>query len=315
MGKEARIGLVLGGGGARGLAHIGVLKVIEEVPIPIDILVGSSIGALVGGAYASGSSPQRIEEKVAQYLEGEVFQSSALKAIEQTRSFNGLGFGKRIQGYLKNRYLLIQAMLKPGILSGEDFQTTIDFFVPDILIEDTLMPFRAVATDLVSGEQITLSKGSLRQAVRASCAVPGAVEPLQNGDMILSDGGIISLIPISVARREGADIVIAVSVSLDICTEREFRNAVSVYTRATDIMSHQLKDIELSEADIVIQPDVGNLHWSEFSQAYHLIRIGEEAARARLTEIHQTIPGRKKWFTLTQVLKQIGKKSLKKSTG
>ena len=96
-------------------------------------------------------------------------------------------------------------MLKPGILSSDEFQTIINYFVPDILIEETEIPFHAVATDLVSGEQITFSSGSLRQAVRASCAVPGAVEPLQYGDMILSDGGIISLIPITVARKKGAE--------------------------------------------------------------------------------------------------------------
>ena len=213
MGRRNRIGLVLGGGGARGLAHIGVLKVIEKASIRIEILVGSSIGALIGGAYTAGNSPREMEEKFAQYLESEAFQNSALKAIEKIRTDDSLGFGKKIQGYLKDRYLLIQAMLKPGILSSEDFQTTIDFFVPDIPIEETQIPFRAVATDLVSGEQITFSSGSLRQAVRASCAVPGAVEPLQHGDMILSDGGIISLIPITVARKEGADIVIAVSVA------------------------------------------------------------------------------------------------------
>lgn len=308
MGRRNKIGLVLGGGGARGLAHIGVLKVIEEAAIPIEILVGSSIGALIGGAYTAGTSPQEMENNFAQYLEGEAFQTSALKAIEEIRPHDSLGFGKKIQGYLKNRYLLIQAMLKPGILSSDEFQTIINYFVPDILIEETEIPFHAVATDLVSGEQITFSSGSLRQAVRASCAVPGAVEPLQYGDMILSDGGIISLIPITVARKKGADVVIAVSVDQDICTEKEFRNAVSVYTRAADIMSHQLKDIELSEADIVIQPDVGNLHWSEFSQAHHLIRIGEEAAREKLTDIHQIVPARKKWFTLAQVIKQLGKR-------
>ena len=312
MGSLNQIGLVLGGGGARGLAHIGVLKVMDEASIPIGILVGSSIGALIGGAYAGGTSPQEMEKKFAQYLESEAFQTSALKAIEKVRTDEILGFGKKIQGYLKDRFLLIQAMLKPGILSGEEFQTTINFFVPDILIEEMVIPFRAVATDLVSGEQITFSTGSLRQAVRASCSVPGAVEPFQHGDMKLSDGGIISLIPITVARKEGADIVIAVSVDQDICTENEFRSAVSVYTRAADIMSQQLKDIELSEADIVIQPEVGNLHWSEFSQAYHLIRIGEEAAREKLTDIHQVVPGKKKWFTLSQVIKQLGKKDKKK---
>jgi len=295
--RKRHIGLALGGGGARGLAHIGVLRVLEQEEIHINLLVGTSIGALVGGAYASGMGPNEMQERIDEFLNSEEFQSSAIKAFETVNAPGEAGLTEKIQSYFKNRFFMVQAMFKPGILSREDFQHTIDFFIPDIQIEETRLPFRAVATDLVSGEQIIFSKGSLRQAVMASCAVPGAVEPIKEGQRILSDGGIICLIPSSVAREEGADIVIAVAVDRDLYSEEEFRTVAGVYHRVSEIMANKLKDIELMDADIVILPEVGDLHWASFSQARNLIQEGEKATREKLSDIRNAMPGIKKWFT------------------
>ena len=306
--RGRRIGLALGGGGARGLAHIGVLKVFEKEHIPVDILVGTSIGALVGGAYAAGMSPDAIEKRLEGYLESPEFQSSAIKAFEEAHEREGEeGLAHKIQNYFRNRFYMVQALLKPGILSNEDFKETIDFFIPDIRVEDTEIPFRAVATDLVSGKQIVFSSGSLRQAVLASCSVPGAVEPLKEGDMLLSDGGIICLVPISVARKEGADMVVAVGVDRDVCSTEALNNVIDIYYRASEIMSHELEASELMDADVLIQPEVGDLHWSSFSQATHLIREGERAAMDKLPLIRNAIPITRKWFTLKQLLKSRSK--------
>lgn len=293
--KRKRIGLALGGGGARGLAHIGVLRVLERERIPIDLIVGTSIGALVGGAYACGISPDELRKRVDAYLNSTEFQSSAMKAFETAHAKGELGLTEKIQSYLRNTFYLIQAMFKPGILPNEDFQTTINYFIPDIQIEETRIPFRAVATDLVSGEEIIFSKGPLRQAVMASCAVPGAIAPLKEGERLLSDGGIICLVPSSVARREGADIVISVAVDRCIGSE-ELRNVVDVYYRVSEIMGEKLKNYELAEADVVILPEVGDLHWSNFSQAMDLIDEGEKAAKEKLDDIRNIMPGIKKWF-------------------
>jgi len=301
--KKKRIGLALGGGGARGLTHIGVLMVLEREGIPIDLIVGTSIGALVGGAYASGISPDELRKRMNAYLNSPEFQSSAMKAFETAHAKGELGLTARIQTYLRNTFYLIQAMFKPGILPNEDFQTTINYFIPDIQIEETRIPFRAVATDLVSGKEITFSKGSLRQAVMASCAVPGAIAPLKEGERLLSDGGIISLVPSSVARQEGADIVIAVAVDRDIDPE-ELRTVVDVYQRVNEIMSEKLKNYELANADVVILPEVGDLHWSNFSEAINLIDEGEKAAREKLDDIRNVMPGLKNWFRFKKVSKR-----------
>jgi NTE family protein len=293
--KRKRIGLALGGGGARGLAHIGVLKVLERERIPIDLIVGTSIGALIGGAYASGISPDALQQKMEIYLNSDEFQSSAMKAFETAHAKGETGLTQKIQAYLKNCFYIIQAMFKPGILSNEDFQTTIDYFIPDIQIEETRIPFRAVATDLVSGQQITFSRGPLRQAVMASCAVPGAIAPLKDGEKLLSDGGTLCLVPSSVTREEGADIVISVAVDRCVSSE-ELRNVVDVYYRVSEIMGERLKNYELAEADVVILPEVGDLHWSNFSQAMNLIDEGERAATEKLEDIRRLLPGIKKWF-------------------
>jgi NTE family protein len=284
-----------------------VLKVFEQERIPIHIIVGTSSGALIGGAFASGIGADELREKVDEYINSPQFLSSAFKAFETVQAQNILGFTQRIQCYFRNNYYVVAAMLRPGILPEKAFDDAINHFIPDIGIEETEIAFRAVSTDLVTGEQVVLSEGSLRQAIKASCAVPVALAPVRSGERLLSDGGIISLIPSSVARREDADLVVAVNVSGDIATERELRNALSIYQRVSEIMAHQIENNELAEADIVIRPDVGNLHWCEFSQALSLIEEGEKAARERLEDIKRATPGGKKWFTLKQLLKPLMK--------
>ncbi len=299
--RKKRVGLALGGGGARGLAHIGALRVLEKEGVPIDLIAGTSIGALVGGAYASGSSSDELQKKAEEYLNSNEFRSSTIRAFEAAHAKGEISLAHKIETYLRNHFYMIQAMFKPGILSNEDFQATIDYFIPDIQIEETRIPFRAVATDLVTGEEITFSEGSLRQAVMASCAVPGAIMPLKEGERLLSDGGIICRVPSSVARREGADIVIAVVVDRGIGSE-ELRTVMDVYLRVSEIMGERLKQFELAAADVVVLPEVGETHWTSFSQALNLIDEGEKATKEKLGEIRRLIPGLKKRMRLKKVL-------------
>jgi len=298
--RRKRIGLALGGGGARGLAHIGVLRMLENEEIPIGLIVGTSIGALVGGAYVSGLNADELRKKVEDYLSSTEFRTSAIKAFEALHTKGEAGLTQRIQTYLRNHFYLIQAMFKPGILSNEAFQATINYFIPNIRIEETRIPFRAVATDLISGEEIIFSKGSLRQAVMASCAVPGAIAPIKDGERLLSDGGTICRIPSPVAKKEGADFVIAVVVDRGIGSE-ELRSVVDVYLRVSEIMGERLKRYELAEADVVIRPEVRDLHWSNFSQAMILVDEGEKAAREKLDAIRRLVPGIKKRFGFKKV--------------
>jgi len=300
--KKMSLGLALGGGGARGFAHIGVLKALEEESIPIDIITGTSVGALIGGAYASGITPDQLITMADEYLNSDEFQSSAIQAISEAHKKESGGITKRVQHYLKNHFYLAQMIFKPGILSSDNFQSMINHFIPDITVRDTPIPFRAVATDLMSGKEIVFSDGSLRQAVMASCAVPGAIEPMKSGDRLLSDGGIVSSVPIDAAREAGAGIVIAVTVAHDIAYREDFQTALAVYSRATDIMSHHLMNHTLKKADIVIRPRVGTLHWSDYLQAKDLIHEGEEATRECIDAIRTILRRSTGWASLVSRL-------------
>lgn len=312
---EARkVGLALGGGGVRGFAHIGVLKVLEQNGIPIDLIVGSSAGALFGGAYACGDSPQVIKSKMEAYICSPEFQSSMIKSFGLTIVDQApKGPIKRFRYLIKNRYCMVKALFRPAVLPTEDFQSLINYFIPDINIQQTLIPFRAVTTDLITGRAVVFSQGPLRQAVLASCAFPGAIEPIRQGDWILADGGIACMVPVHAAREAGVDIVIAVSVDRDISDNCSFDTAQDVVYRAGAIASDKLRDLELLDADVVIRPQIGDMHWLDFLQLGDLASIGEDAAREALYDIHKAlrIPDEasrvKKWMLALKSYLHIGK--------
>lgn len=304
--KRKSIGLALGGGGARGLAHIGVIKALEEESIPVDIVVGTSIGALVGAAYASGIGPDEMEKRTDEFLKSAIFKDSALSSIKEAQENRRSSLTQKIQGLFMGRVYLAKALFRAGILQSEDFQAMIDYFVPDIQIEDTRIPFRTVVTDLVSGESIIISKGPLRRAVMASCAVPGAVAPLEDEKMLLSDGGIVDLVPTTAVREEGADFVIGVSVNCDIYSAEELCSAIDIFVRASQILSFHLERTRLEKADVVIRPRVGNLHWTDFSLARDLIQEGEDATRQKLDMIRKALPSSaRSWVYFSNLLKSL----------
>lgn len=176
----------------------------------------------------------------------------------------------------------MQAFFKSSVLPAHDFQSLINYFLPDIDIRETRIPFRVVATDLITGKKIVFSEGSLRQTVLASCSVPGALAPVRWGDWLLADGGITSLVPVTTARETGADVVIAVMVDRDLCTDVSIETAKDVLLRAGEITTNTLEALELADADIIIRPQVGHLHWMDFTKSAELVKMGEEAARESL---------------------------------
>ena len=286
---DKRVGLALGGGGGRGFCHIGGLRILEQ-QIAIDLIVGTSAGALIGGAYAAGLSPREIQAKVMAYIRSPEFNASTLKSVGLTVGPQPKGILKKAQTFLTNRYHLLRTFFRPAILPTDDFQSLINYFLPEMDIRQTRVPFLAVSTDLLTGEQVVFSEGSLRQAVLASCAVPGAVEPVRQGPWLLADGGITSLVPVQAARRAGADIVIAVMVDRDLPAAGGMETARDVFYRAGEITANTLEAAELAGADVVIRPAVGDLHWMDFSRAGDLVRKGEEAAQAALEKIQASLP-------------------------
>ena len=287
MKKARKIGLALGGGGARGLAHIGVLKVLERENIKPDIIVGTSVGSIVGGGLASGMTVNELEERTEAFLESDLYLSSELKAMGDAESGAEQRMSSRIQTYFKTKIRLAQALFRPGILPSKDMEGFVNFFIPDIQIEETVIPFGAVATDLKSGECLFLKSGSLRQAILASSSVPGALPPVEVEGRQLSDGGIICTVPAGYAVEHGADIVIAVSIDKDILLASGLQTAVDIYVRAGEIMGFHLEQHNLKHADLVIRPKLGSIHWTDFSKSKELIALGEAAALDSLPELRR----------------------------
>lgn len=285
-----KVGLALGGGGVRGLAHIGVLKVLEQEGIEIDLIVGTSVGALIGGAYAAGMAPREITAKVDSYLKSPEFEESAIKSIGMSFSPGPKSIFQKAQTFTRNQYYLIRALFGRSILPSKEFQSIINYLLPDMDIRDTRIPFRAVSTDLITGGQVVLFEGSLRQAVLASSSVPGAAEPVRMGEWLLADGGVTSLVPVDATRKAGADVVIAVMVDRDLPVDTEIETAKDVLYRSGEITANALEAAELQNADIIIRPAVGDLHWTDFSRSKDMVRIGEDAARLALKKIYASLP-------------------------
>jgi len=305
MRKARKIGLALGGGGARGLAHIGVMKVLEREKITPDIIVGTSMGAVVGGALASGMKVEELEERLESFLESNLYQSSELKAMGDAESGAEQSLSRRIQSYFKTKIRLAQGIFRASILPIREIEEFIEFFVPDIQMEETVIPFRAVATDLLSGECVVLKRGSLRRSVLASSAVPGALPPVEIDGRQLSDGGIICVVPTRCAREEGADVVIAIPVDRDIALVSGLQTAVDIYVRAGEIQGFHLENYDLKDVDILIRPELGGTHWTDLSQSRELISLGEAAAIERLPEIRRLAKPMARWELMDRIKRSV----------
>jgi len=280
-----KIGLVLSGGGARGLAHIGVLRVLEEKQVPIELIVGTSMGAVVGGAYASGRSLDELEALV---------KSANWNAILADRparhrlSIRRREDDERVPSRIEFGFNLERgAMLPGGAAANGQLEATLTSLLPATRTDDPLrklpMPFRAVATDLLSGAMLDQADTPLFEALRASMAVPGVFAPLRVNGRPRVDGGLVRNLPIDLARQLGADIVIAVNVGTPLLEEREITSAVMVANQMLQILTEQNVQRSLRELrpqDIVIDPDLGGMGFMDFSRADEAMAIGRRAALA-----------------------------------
>ena len=288
MAKEKlKVALALGGGGARGLAHIGVLKVLERENIPIDIITGTSMGAIIGGVYALKKDISAIEKVAEKYSKISEFNIdfSFNKKGEKDKSF----FLKKMSDFLKKGYILNLELRRKYINEGEGVKKIIRELVDDKTFSDTKIPFATVAADLVKGEKVILNQGKLFDALLASSSIPGMFPPVILDKKILVDGGIVDVVPIGVAQSLGANFIIAVSVSQTIKKRTEFSNAVEIFFRSDSITSAELRKLQLSFADVLITPKVGRFHWSDFSKPEQCIREGEMATQDAISELKQKL--------------------------
>jgi NTE family protein len=253
------IAFVLGGGGARGFAHAGVLKVLDDAGIRADLVVGTSAGSLVGALYAGGIRNNELLE--------------AALAVQREELVDFV-FPHR------------------GFIEGNRLQTYIDKALNGRLIEQLDIPFVAVATELATGRLVAFTRGDTGMAVRASCSVPAVFQPTTILGSEYVDGGLVSPVPVRVARASGADLVIAVDVSRHPEEQKELASTALLLTHAFVVMEHALAQEETKLADVVIRPDLAKVPATDLAARVQAIKAGENAARAALPQIRSLIAER-----------------------
>ncbi|MBI2192142.1 MAG: patatin-like phospholipase family protein [Planctomycetes bacterium] len=282
-----KIGLALGAGAARGLAHLGVLTALEENGIPIDVIVGTSFGALVAANYACFRNAREVREKIIRFALGRTFRREKFDFILQaSRSANN--FLGRLATWVRKGIMFSSTLTRNGFISAEAMSHNIASCVPDCRIEDAAIPFCAVAADVHTGEELLITRGPMRQAVHASCAIAGVFPPVDIGGHVVVDGGCVDKVPVLPALKLGADVVIAVDVGSDLTIEQP-TNGAGMLWRASVIEGATLKRMQLCIADVVINPQVGKVHWADFHQPELLAELGETAALAALPGIRSAL--------------------------
>lgn len=261
--RNIKIGLALGGGAARGFAHIGVIKALEAQGIVPDVVVGTSAGSLVGALYAAGNN-------------GYALHKLALDMEEAAISDWSVPFFSKATGVLK----------------GEALQNYVNRTVNGVPLEKLKIPFGAVATDLKNGQAILFQRGNTGAAVRASSAVPSLFQPVRVGDRYYVDGGLVSPVPVRFAREMGADFVIAVNISSQPDAQPS-SSSLDVLLQTFAIMGQSINHYELKDADIVIQPQLGTMKGNDFPGRNTAILAGEQATTALMGEIKRKLAAKR----------------------
>lgn len=300
LGKQPKdFTLVLGGGGVRALAHIGVLKILEERNIPIGRIVATSAGAIVGAMYALEPNAALVEEKLRAFLISKTYKDIE-ELFQSTLSGTGGDIRSQPRLFLRaKRFLLAsKAAMSLGIFEVKVLQTIVDSLLEDVPISACRIPFAAVAVNLHSGQPTTFNDGALRCAVIASCAIPGFFSPQNIEGSAFTDGGSVSPVPVLEALHldNGKRPIIAVDVGRDIESHTRISNALDVVLRNESIAGYWLKKPHLKKAAVVIDPDVGKHTWSQAAKMDALIEAGKTAARDMIPKIERVQRERKRGF-------------------
>jgi NTE family protein len=249
--KPAKVALVLGAGSSKGFAHIGVLKVLETNKVPIHMIIGTSVGSAVGSLYAYG--------------------------------YNGFQLQK-ISFSIEKGDIVDLIIPDNGFIKGEKLEEFINKTLNHTPMEKLKIPFYAVAADVQSGQEVVFGRGNTGQAVRASCSIPGVFRPVKIGDRMYVDGGVVSPVAVDVAKRFGADVVIAVDISKEADRTKP-ESTIETIFQSLNIMYSKLASIQMNRADVVIRPKVGYIGSSDFSKRHEAILEGEKAAVETLPQI------------------------------
>jgi NTE family protein len=252
--RQPKIALVLGGGSAKGFAHVGVIRVLEQEKIPIHMIIGTSVGSLIGGLYAANPDSFQLE-----WIAFKIDRSDILD------------------------FSIVYSKLGP--VQGAKLESFVEHNAKAKKVEDTKIPFTPVATDLNTGETILLERGSLAKAIHASSSIPGIFVPVTFGNRTLVDGGVTNNVPCDIAKAKGADIVIAVNLQKDVKNQTAAESLIDIIAQSISVMMRESSRSKLASADVVLEPDTKGISMFDFTQKKRLMEEGMKAAREAMPKI------------------------------
>ncbi len=266
------------------MAHVGLLKALEEAGIAPDLIVGTSMGSIVGAMYAETRSSDILISRFREYIDSHEFDSTGLKAYRK-ESDDKEGFWQHMARRIGELIILSHSLSSPGVFKPEQFAKALRQLIETSRIEDLSIPFAAIAVDLLTGEKVVFTEGDVITAVMASSAIPGFLPPVEYDGKQLADGEASDLVPSTTAWELGAEFVVAMDVSRNLIPAPPLDNGLDILLRASAIKSKELTKRMLVTADVVIHPDISEYHWTEFDRMEDLVKIGYQSGRAKTGEI------------------------------
>jgi NTE family protein len=288
-----RIGVALGGGSSKGMAHIGVLEILEENGIELFCVGGTSIGALVGAIYAAEPDAAKLREKARAILKSDAFSAIGFEFFVSKDQPPNLF--RRITDFVKKRYILGKTVIRPNLVSGDRIASLVATSLPDVDIEKLELPFACVALDLVTGEDVVFTSGPLIPAVLASLSIPGLFPCLESEGKVLVDGGATASIPVDAVRQLGADLVIAVDLTDALGGDFNRSSGLDINFRVDDIVKRRLNLMRAESADVIIRPKVSSIHWADFDRLDFCVERGREAALDSVPLVRKKLRPRKRF--------------------
>jgi NTE family protein len=282
MYKNLKIGLALGGGGARGACHIGVLKSLERRGIIPDIISGTSAGSMIGAMYASHASADIVEEKYTEHVNGEDFKDLGFRYIPNNEKDDSVF--SQVFKQMKNQYILMVSSTRKSLVKNERLAKAANNLFESNQFDDLKIPLIVTATDLISGKPMLYKAGNVVDAVVKSSSIPGFVEPTYIDNRMLLDGGIVFPTPVPPLVGE-CDFIIAVNISRSFNTSEEPDNIFEITNRARDISTLHLNSYLLKQSDFVISPEHEDVHWSAFDRTEEFIENGYNAAESEMEKL------------------------------
>jgi NTE family protein len=283
--------LVLSGGSARALSHLGVIQEIERRNLKFDLIVGTSMGAVIGGLYACYGDSAKVVERLRNLFESKLFLKTALSTLDEEAVLSSPdGFFSRFVWLFRQGVFYTRTMLQTELVAEDLFDELLAMLIPDVLIEDLPVPFAAVAMDLLTGDEVVLTKGALRRAIAASSSIPGIFPPVQINGRILVDGGWADNVPAVPAISLGAHFVLAVDATPDIpAIAANPRSAMEILFRCNEITRTLLSRHRKSAADVLLVPQIGDIFWADFKCFDHCVAAGRKVLEENASSISRQI--------------------------